>query len=210
MANIIFNVAAKVFIQFTPTNINLTREVQNDITATISYTQGLGQTLTAGQVLYTVGTVGTSGYLQITAAGNTTISGSGSFTVNISSIPTSTVADGSVTFQIDGSNVVININYQSRPETEDIYKSIDNRSTYQFTTSDFTTAFSDFDSDTLIEVMADNNVVNYEYQGNPYVAGTWIPLANIGQLEYTGADQNNAYVQTTPWYGKDSTGMVSL
>lgn len=209
MANIILNVAAKVFILFSPVNISLVREQQNDITATVSYTQGSGQTLTAGQILYTVGTVGQPGFLQITASGNTTIIGSGSFTISISSLPTSNVPDGSVTFQIDQSDVVVNIDYHSKPENADITKNIDNRATYTFSQSDFINAFSDFDGDTLAEVMADSNVTNYEYQGNPYVAGTWIPIANVGNLTYTGADQNNAYSQITPWFAKDSQGYIS-
>lgn len=220
MANIIFNVAAKVFIQFPPTNIILIREIQNDISSNISYTQGLGQSLTAGQVLYTVGTAGQPGYLQITAAGNTVISGSGSFAVNISSVPTSTVADGSITFQIDQSNVIINIDYQSRPVVDDINKSIANRAEYIFQASDFDNPeFTDYDGQTVateimigtdMQIASGSVIPNYLYNGNQYVAGTWIAIANISNLKYVGADQNNAYNQSDKWRAKDSEGNISL
>ena len=220
MANIIFNVAAKVFIQFSPTNIILIREIQNDISSNITYSQGLGQTLTAGEVLYTVGTPGQPGYLQITAAGNTVISGSGSFAVNISSVPTSTVADGSITFQIDQSNVIINIDYQSRPVVDDINLSIANRAEYIFQASDFDNPeFTDYDGQTVateimigtdIQIASGSVIPNYLYNGNQYVAGTWIAIANISNLKYVGADQNNAYNQSDKWRAKDSEGNISL
>ena len=219
MANIIFNVAAKIFIQFSPVNIVLIREIQNNLSATVSYTQGTGQTLTAGQVLYTVGVSGQPGYLQITSAGNTTISGNGGFTINIDSIPTPTVADGSVTFQIDQSNVVVNIDYQSKPVVDDINKSIANRAVYTFQSTDFDNPeFTDFDGQTQatevmigtdIEIASSTVIPNYLYQGNPYVAGTWIPFANVGQLTYTGANQNNAYSQSNKWRAKDAQGNIS-
>lgn len=220
MGDIIVSVAAKIFIQFSPASIVLIRETQNNFSFNISYTQGLGQSLTAGQVLYTVGTAGQPGYLQITAAGNTVISGSGSFAVNISSLPTATVADGSITFQIDQSNVIVNIDYQSKPVVNDINKSIANRAEYIFQASDFDNPeFTDYDGQTeATEIMIGTDteiglgsiIPNYLYNGNPYVAGTWIAYSNVGNLKYVGADQNNAYNQSNKWRAKDSEGNISL
>jgi hypothetical protein len=220
MSDIIFNVAAKIFIAFTPASVVLIREIQNNQTVTIPYSSGTGQTLTAGQVLFTAGTPGQPGYMQITASGNTTITGTGSFSVQISAIPTSTVPDGNVTFVIDESNVVINIDYQSKPVVNDIVKSIANRAVYTFTAADFDNPeFSDFDgqvaaTDVMIgtdsEIASNAIIPNYLYNGNPYVAGTWIPYANVGNLVYTGANQNNAYAQNNKWRARDAQGNISI
>ena len=219
MANIIFNVAAKIFIQFNPVNISMIREQTNNQTVSVTYSQGTGQTLTAGQVLYTTGTVGQPGYVLITSSGNTTILGTGSFNVDITAIPTSTVVDGSITFQIDQSNVVINVDYNSLPETSDIYNNIDNRNEYVFVTTDFTDAYSDFDPDAIVEVKADTNITNYWYNSGTVAtplwinySGQWLTMTQIGEgrLKYIGADQNAAYLDTTPWYAKDSQGNISL
>ena len=101
----------------------------------------------------------------------------------------------------------------------DINKSIANRAVYIFQSTDFDNPeFTDFDGQTQatevmigtdIEIASITVIPNYLYQGNPYVAGTWIPFANVGQLTYTGANQNNAYSQSNKWRAKDAQGNIS-
>lgn len=215
MANIIFNVAAKVFLNFSPMTVNLIREQDNNVPTTLNYSSGIGQVMTAGQVLYLVGTAGQPGYLEVRVTTTTTLTGTGTVPLTVLSHPTSTQANQTVTFDFDQSTITLNLTYNSKPVTADVNISITNRGVHDFTTAEFLAAYTDFDSDAMIEMKANGTMTGYEYDINgtnnyvPYVADTWIPVNNITRLRFTGANQNAAYTQSNPWFAKDAQGNIS-
>lgn len=210
MAKIIFNIAAKQYTNFQTAYLSLMREqVQTDIPVMLSYTDGNGYALSAGQVLYSVLTPGQPGYFKITVANAVTLNSSGVINLLVSAYPTGNVPDGPVLFTIDGSDVILEVDYNSKPVTQDITKSRPNRSEYTFIPDDFTSAYNDFDGHALAEISATTNVENFTYNGAPYVAGTWIPIANVGQLKYVAPDVNTAVTTMTDWLAKDTQGHIS-
>lgn len=179
MANIIINVAAKIFINFSPINVNMIRGESNTIPATLNYTNGTGQQITAGSVLTYTGSGQT---VTLTFPNATTISGTGTANVIIQSTPTTNAVDGAATFTYDQSTITVNIDYNSRPVINDINVSIANRTAHDFTIAEVEAQFTDVDPDTLQDIRikndANGNVMGYEYNNGsgyqPYVADTWI------------------------------------
>jgi hypothetical protein len=216
MANIIINIAAKIFLNFSPMTVALIRDIDNTKPVTLNYTSGTGQTMTAGQVLYTVGTAGQSGFLQVTVATTTTLVGAGTVSLTVTSHPSPTQANQSVPFTFDQSTITLNITYNSKPVTSNVTISMANRAIRPFTTAEFLAAYTDFDSDAMIEMMATGTMTGYEYDVNgtnnwiAYVAGTWIPVNNIARLRYVAADQDTAYTKTNAWFAKDAQGNISV
>lgn len=215
MSNIIINVAAKDFINFSPASATLIREQNNSVPTTLNYSNGTGQTMTAGQVLYTVGTSGVPGFLEVVVVNAVTLNGSGSINLTVNSLPTSTQANQTINPTFDQSTITINLVYNSKPVTSDINISVPNRGTHDFTTAEFVASYSDFDGDALTEIMAQGTTTGYEYDLNgtnnyiPYVAGTWIPINNVTRLRFKAANQNAAYNQSNPWFAKDAQGNIS-
>ena len=215
MANIIINVAAKIFLNFTPITVNLIREDNNSVPVTLNYSSGTGQTMTAGQVLYSVGTVGNLGFLEVVVNSNTTLNGTGTVSLTVNSYPTATQANQTVTFQFDQSTITLNLVYNSKPVISNVNISLTNRGTHDFTTAEFLAAYTDLDSNAMSEIKAEGTTTGYEYDINgtntyvPYVAGTWIPVNNITRLRFKAANQNAAYLQSNPWFAKDSQGNIS-
>lgn len=216
MSDIIINVAAKEFINFSPVTVTLIREQNNSVPATLNYSNGTGQTMTTGQVLYTVGTVGTPGYLEVVVQSAVTLNGSGSINIVVNSLPTSTQSNQTINPTFDQSTITINLVYNSKPVTSDVNISLANRGTHGFTTAEFVASYTDFDGDGLAEIMATGNVDGYEYDINgtsnwqPYTASTWIPVNNITRLRYVALNQNAAYTKSNPWFAKDSQGNISV
>jgi hypothetical protein len=214
-ANILATVGAKEFVVLSPVTVPLIRSVSNNKTATVQYTNGTGQVLTTGQTLHLEGTQGTPGYLRIYVQTGVTLATSGTFGIVVDSIPTATQANQSINYLVDGSTGVVNLTYNSQPQTSDVVINLENRGTHPFTTAEFVAAYFDYDGDPLAEIRANTNVTGYEFDaagtGNwiPYVAGTWIPVNNISKLRFVAANQNALYSQVTPWQGKDSQGNIS-
>lgn len=209
MALIKIRVAGIVSIVFTEVYTNFIREENETKTMSLSYTNGSGQTLTAGQELYSIGTVGTLGYLSVKVKNNTTILGSGSFDIDVTSYATATQPDGAINFNYDGNPIKINIDYNSNPEITDITFDILNRSEKTFSVSDFENAFTDLDGDTISEIMIEGDVTGYKFEGDPYVSGTWIFMSDVNNLKYIASDANEAYEKNNNWKAKDSAGYVS-
>ena len=188
MANINFTVDAKIFINFTPMSTLLIREQNNVKNVTLNYSSGTGQQMTAGQVLYIEGTAGQPGYLEVTVNSNTTLSGTGTVDLTVDSHPTATQTNQAVSFDFDESTILLNLTYNSKPVTSDVNIGIANRGTHDFTTSEFVASYTDFDGDSLSEIMATGTLTGYEYDLNgtnnylPYVSGTWIPINNVTRL----------------------------
>lgn len=215
MANIVINVAAKIFLNFSPISATLIRETNNIVPVDLNYTSGTGQTMTTGQVLYSVGTQGNPGFLQVTSNSNSTLSGSGSVPIRVTSLPTANQTNQSIVFQFDQSDIDLELTYNSKPSTSNVSISLPNRATHDFTTAEFVAAYTDFDSDAMAEIKAEGNMTGYEYDLNgtgnyvAYTAGTWIPVNNITRLRYKALNQNAAYLKTNPWYAKDAQGNIS-
>lgn len=209
MALIKIRVAGVIAIVFTEVYANFIREKNETKTVSLSYTNGSGQTLVAGQELYSVGTVGTLGYFSVKAKNNTTINGSGSFDIDITSYANATEPDGAINFNYDASPIKINIDYRSVPDIENFIVEVPNRAVKTFTLADFEGHFSDFDGDSLSEVMIEGDVSGYSFNGVPYVAGTWITMADIGLLTYTPTDTDSHYEKDNNWKAKDSSGYIS-
>ena len=215
MANININIAAKVFLSFTPVSVELIRNEVNSLTKTLTYSNGTGQTLALGEVLYTIGTPGSAGYLKVSSIAANTLNGSGNFTIRIDSFPMFNATDGIVTFQYDGSDIDLNIDYNSRPVAEDINISLVIRGTHVFTTAEFVDQYTDYDADSLSEIQVNGTTTGYEYDINntgtwvAYTSGTWVPVNNAARLRFNAADQNAAYISTNPYKVKDNFGLVS-
>lgn len=208
-SQIIISVGAKQFVVLNPTTVSLLRGVSNNKNATVSYSNGNGQTLSTGQVLYSAGTAGQSGYLKISVQTATVLNGSGNFNIIVESFPSVNQANQTINYTVDGSTGNVNLVYNSNPSTSDIVINLPYMGSHTFTTSEFINAYTDFDSDNLSEIKAESPVENYLYNGSPYVAGTWIPVNNVDQLTYNAANQIYGYTQSTPWFAKDSQGNIS-
>lgn len=215
MANIIINVAAKIFLSFSPMSASLIRSQSNTVPLNLNYTSGSGQTMVAGQTLYSAGTSGSPGFLEVRVTSNATLSGSGTVPLSLSSFPTSTQANQSVVFQFDQSDITLNLTYNSRPQTSDVAVSLPNRNTHSFTTSEFLASYTDFDSDQMTDIKAEGDMTGYQYDLNntgnfvAYTSGTWIPVNNITRLRYVALNQNAAYTKTNPWFARDVQGNIS-
>jgi hypothetical protein len=216
MSDIIINVAAKEFIVFSPTTVNLIREQSNSVPTTINYSNGTGQTMTTGQVLYTVGTSGSPGFLEVVVQNGLTLNGSGTINLIVNSLPTATQTNQTISPLFDQSTITINLTYNSKPVTSDVNITLANRGIHGFTTAEFVNSYTDYDSNALAEIMATGNVDGYEYDVNntgnwvPYTASTWIPVNNITRLRYVALNQNAAYTKSNPWFAKDSQGNISV
>lgn len=209
MALIKIRVAGVVAIVFTQLYTNFIREVNETKTLSLSYTNGTGQTLSAGQQLYSIGTAGTLGYLSVKVKNNTTITGSGSFDVDITSYANSTQPDGATTFTYDASPIVLNIDYSSKPDAFDFVAEIPNRTVKTFTPEEFITHFSDFDGDDLSDVMIEGDVSGYQFNSSPYVSGTWISINDVSLLTYIPNDTDSNYEKINNWKARDLTGYIS-
>lgn len=218
MANIIINVAAKIFINFSPINVDMIRGEANTIPTTLNYTSGTGQQIPANTVLTYTGAGQT---VTLTFPNATTISGTGSANVIIQSTPTTNAVDGAATFTYDQSTITVNIDYNSRPVINDINVSMANRAVHDFTIAEVEAQFTDVDPDALQDIRVKNdvngNVIGYEYNigtvgspnYQPYVADTWIARVDIPKLRYSALNQNAAYAKSNPWEARDVEGNIS-
>lgn len=214
-ANLTINVAEKIIPNFSPVTVALIRGISNTKTATVNYTNGNNQTLTAGQVLYTTGTQGQPGYIRAYVQSSVVLSPSGgSFNVVVVSTPYATVSGNpaSITYTIDSGVGTINLTYSSAPTVEDIVIGTAYNTPVFFTPTVFTAHFSDLDNDvTQVRALGNpDSLVGYKLSGVDYT-GTWINIADTANLAYypDGA-LTNAHTKTNKWQAKDSQGNESL
>lgn len=210
MAILRLKVAAKILITFGEVYLDFIRGTSTTKTYTVSFSNGTGQSLTAGQVLYSTGTQGQSGYLAVRSSDNKTLSGSGTMSVTVEHYPTTTEGNKVVTVTYDQSPLKVNLTYNSVPETTDIIIDVQNRTTKTFALADFTGHYTDYDSDQLSEIALFGDVTGYKYNGADYVVGQWITAANIGLLTYVPIDQNAYYEKDVTWKAKDINGNISI
>jgi hypothetical protein len=215
MGNINLNIAEKLFINFTPMTTLLIREQNNVKSVNLNYTNGSGQQMTAGQVLYLTGTVGNLGYIEVKVDNDTILNGSGSVSLTVSSYPDTGQANQTISMTFDQSPITLNLIYNSIPVTSNVNVIMPNRTTHNFINTEFINSFTGFDGNTLSEIMSNGNMIHYEYDVNgtnnytSYTAGTWIPSNNISRLRFVAPDQDDIYDQSNPWFAKDSNGNIS-
>lgn len=206
-----FRVAAKQRILFTPFSIQFVRGFLSEKNLDIQFSGASGQQLIANEILYTHLTPVDDGYIQIRSANNVTISGSGILSLKMIHKPSTTQSNQLVDFYYDNGAISINVSYNSKPIANDIIRDINNRSNYVFSLTDFTSAYTDFDFDTLKEISIFGNVTGFEYNTAPYNEGEWIPVTNInaGLLQYNALSQDAYYETNNTWKAKDNVDNIS-
>lgn len=206
-----FRISAKQSIEFSKVYTQFIRNSTTTNTISIPYTNASGQSLTFGQILYTYLTPGNNGYIQIKSNSNQILSGSGTLNVEMTHMVSSTQANQTITFNYDSSPISIDVSYNSKPVAQDIIKDLNNRSIYIFLNTDFTNAYSDFDSDSLSEVSITGDITGYELNGSAYVEGQWIPMSTVssGNLRYVSLSQDTYYEKNNVWKAKDINGNIS-
>ena len=212
MKQLKIKILAKIFINFQAINITFLREQQTNKEVSVPYTNGGGFVLSAGQVLYTVGTLNQVGYLEIKVVNNTTLASSGNLLLSITHYPSVSEANKTITFNIDGSAVNIGFYYNSAPTTNNIIVQTANRTPYTFTTQDFLANISDYDNDQIAEISLIGDLTGYTLNNTAIVSNSWISMADIalGKLVYTPLNQDAYYEKDIQYKAKDINGNISI
>lgn len=205
-------VTNKIFITFGWGALTFVRQTNTSKEVNISYSNGTGQQLSSRQTLYSVGTIGTEGYFKVTSTNTVTLNNSGVLSLTVDHYPTSTESNKTISFNYDNSQININLSYNSNPNTEDVIVQTNNRTDYTFLSSDFTTAYSDYDNDDISQIAIFGSVNGIKYNESQYMAGTFINITDIekGLLKYTPLNQDAYYELDLTWKAKDSQGNISL
>ncbi|MDR6548544.1 hypothetical protein J2810_004634 [Chryseobacterium rhizosphaerae] len=211
MALLRVRIKGKVLIVWGTLRLNFIRNQNNIVDSSISFSSGTGQTFTADQVLFTIGTAGTAGFFQVRSKDNVTLSGTGVFPIRVEHFPTSTAVPYTQNYTIDGSATSIFADYNSKPQINSVIVETDYNVPYTFQGTDFTSQFTDYDSDSLYDLRINGDVTGYTYDAVAYVAGTWIPLSHVesGRLQYVPTGQTDSYEKDNTWDGRDSNGNIS-
>lgn len=212
MKQLKIKILAKIFINFQAINITFLRGEQASKEVSVPYTNGGNFVLSAGQVLYTVGTLNQVGYLEVKVVNNTTLTSSGTLLLNITHYPSVSEANKTITFNINASAVNINFYYNSAPVTNDIIVQTNNRTPYTFTTQDFLANISDYDNDQIAEISLIGDLTGYTLDNIAVVSGSWISMADIalGKLVYTPLNQDAYYEKDIQYKAKDINGNISI
>ena len=212
MKQLKIKILAKIFINFQAINITFLREQQTSKEVSVPYTNGGDFVLSAGQVLYTVGTLNQAGYLEIKVVNNTTLTSSGNLLLSITHYPSASEANKTVTFNINNSAVNIAFYYNSAPTVNDIIVQTNNRTPYTFTTQDFLSNISDYDNDQIVEVSLIGDLTGYTLDNTAVVSNSWITIADIalGKLVYTPLNQDAYYEKNIQYKAKDINGNISI
>ena len=212
MKQLKIKILAKIFINFQAINITFLRGEQTNKEISLPYTNGGNLVLSAGQVLYTVGTLNQIGYLEIKVVNNTTLTSSGNLLLSITHYPSVSEANKTINFNIDSSAVNIAFYYNSAPTTNDIIVQTNNRTPYTFTAQDFLSNITDYDNDQIVEVSLIGDLTGYSLDNNSILSGSWITMADIalGKLEYTPLNQDTYYEKDIQYKAKDINGNISI
>lgn len=212
MKQLKIKILAKVFINFQSINITFLREQQSSKEISVPYTNGGNFVLSAGQVLYTVGTLNQIGYLEIKVVNNTTLTSSGNLLLSITHYPSISEANKTITFNINNSAVNIAFYYNSTPTINDIIVQTNNRTPYTFTTQDFLSNITDYDNDQIVEVSLIGDLTGYTLNNTSIVSNSWISMTDIalGKLVYTPLNQDAYYEKDIQYKAKDINGNISI
>jgi hypothetical protein len=211
MALLKVKVKARVLIVWGTTRLEYVRNVNEIKDTSITFASATGQSYASGQVLFTVGSAGNAGFLQIRSKNSAVLSGTGLFQLTVEHYPTVTASAYTQNFTIDGQPTSIILNYNSKPQINSVIVETDYNVPYLFAATDFTDQFSDYDGDNLYDLRINGDVTGYTYDDIPYIVGTWIPLSHVdaGRLKYTPLGQSTAYDKDNTWDGRDSQGNIS-
>ena len=212
MKQLKIKILAKVFINFQAITTTFLREQQSNKEVSVPYTNGGNFVLSAGQVLYSVGTLNQVGYLEIKVVNNTTLTSSGNLLLSITHYPSISEANKTVTFNIDNSAVNIAFYYNSAPTINDIIVQTNNRTPYTFTTQDFLVNITDYDNDQIAEISLIGDLTGYTLDNNAVVSNSWISMTAIalGKLVYTPLNQDTYYEKDIQYKAKDINGNISI
>ena len=212
MKQLKIKVLAKIFINFQAINITFLRGEQTNKEISLPYTNGGNLVLSAGQVLYTVGTLNQVGYLEIKVVNNTTLTSSGNLLLSITHYPSVSEANKTITFNIEGSAVNIGFYYNSAPTINDIIVQTNNRIPYIFTSQDFLANITDYDNDQITEVSLIGDLTGYSLDNNSILSGSWVTMVDIalGKLKYTPLNQDTYYEKDIQYKAKDINGNISI
>ena len=212
MKQLKIKILAKVFINFQAITTTFLREQQSNKEVSVPYTNGGDFVLSAGQVLYSVGTLNQVGYLEIKVVNNTTLTSSGNLLLSITHYPSISEANKTVTFNIDNSAVNIAFYYNSAPTINDIIVQTNNRTPYTFTTQDFLVNITDYDNDQIAEISLIGDLTGYTLDNNAVVSNSWISMTAIalGKLVYTPLNQDTYYEKDIQYKAKDINGNISI
>ena len=212
MKQLKIKILAKVFINFQAITTTFLREQQSSKEISVPYTNGGNFVLSAGQVLYTVGTLNQVGYLEAKVVNNTTLTSSGNLLLSITHYPSISEANKKITFNIADSGVNINFYYNSAPIINDIIVQTNNRTPYTFTTQDFLSNITDYDNDQIVEVSLIGDLTGYTLNNTAIVSNSWISMTDIalGKLVYTPLNQDAYYEKDIQYKAKDINGNISI
>lgn len=203
-----FSYAAKKNIVLDNVSALFIRGVQSSTDKSVSYSNANNQTLTAGQVLYESGISGTENYIKISVKDTVTLASTGTFEITITHFPSGTQDSQSFTYQIDGTNGYVNTSYNSKPVNEDVVIHKLNREPHTFSEADF--IYYDYDGDPMDAVAIYGIVDGFEYDGHPYIEGTWISASDLDKLRYIPIDQDAEYEKDNTYKVKDIHGNISI
>ena len=212
MKELKIRVLEKQSIIFNRPSVSFIRGSQVTKEVALTYSNGTGQVLTSGQVLYTSGTSGVLGFLEIKSLTNYTLAGAGTINLAITNYPSSSEANRAISFVIDGTTVNVDFYYNSAPLTNDILIERANRVPYTFSSLDFVSNYSDYDGDPLAEIQLLGDLTGFTFNNNPILTGTWISITDLagGSLVYTPLDQDAYYEKTINYNAKDINGNISI
>lgn len=201
-----------IIARFTTITVGFLRGAQSTKLVSMGYTNGTGQSITAGQVFYTEGIAGSTGYVEIKATSAATLSTNGSIGLTISTIPSTTQADKSLIFSITGREAIVNLDYLSAPVIANIILEVPNRDLYKFKPSDFTASISSFDGTAAKDVNLQGDMTGYLYNGIALPSNTWVSLEDIAleKLTYTPLAQDAAYEKAVDYKVRDINNNESI
>ena len=178
----------------------------------VNYSNGIGQTLANNEILYTNLTPVDDGYIQVKSTSNYTLSNSGTITLEVTHKVSVDQADQNVSFSVLGSNLTLQLVYQSKPVAGDITLDVANRTDYIFQLQDFEDQYSDFDNDAMSHVAIFGDVTGYYLNNIAYNAGDWISISDIdnGLFKYVPLDQNAYYEKDNTYKVRDINGNESV
>lgn len=177
----------------------------------VTYSNATGQSIVANQILYTYLNPSVDGYIEIKSLTNQVLNGSGVLNLSITHKTSNIQSNQNVNFNLYSSNINIDFNYNSIPESSTIYKNIDNRELYIFNAIDFIGSYSDYDNDTLYKMSIYGDVSGYLFNSIQYIEGDWVLLSDVdaGLLGYRSLNQDIAYLKNNTWKSMDSNGLIS-
>ena len=207
-----FKIAAAEEIVFGSPFLEFLRGKTSSNNLDVNYSNGIGQTLANNEILYTNLTPVDDGYIQVKSTSNYTLSNSGIITLEVTHKVSVDQADQNVSFSVLGSNLTLQLVYQSKPVAGDITLDVANRTDYIFQLQDFQDQYSDFDNDAMSHVAIFGDVTGYYLNNIAYNAGDWISISDIdnGLFKYVPLDQNAYYEKDNTWKARDINGNESV